>query len=175
MTMRRISSAPCISGLSQSVNTSAITVQPLTTLQTIPSLRTCPSSGSACGSASGSAIGAMPLPMPVDNITPYDMLVVQNVAPVSTISQCFYDQALKDIKNIASHDAKDLAMCVITPSHAPELASREPLSDRLQERHLAYVEVRLRSRARNKGQGQAPQLREQSSEEFPQFTPNDVY
>jgi hypothetical protein len=169
--MRRISSAPCISGLQQS-NTNGITVQYMPNLQ---SIRTCPSIGSTCGSISGSAIG---VGVGVgQDITPNDMFVVQNIAPVSQISQCLYDKAIN-----GSHDIKELALCVVTPSQAPELATREPLSTRLQERHLAFMEVRLRSRSRNKSQSlldthpdDISDISDISDIYMPHFTPNDVY
>lgn len=121
--MRRISSAPCIQGMA----TPSVSAPLLAPRQ------------SGASSTSGSVVQC--------NALPIDMLIVQNATPLSTIGQCIIDKIVTD-----GQDEHELALCLATPSHAPELTFHEPMCPKLQERHTAFIEVRMRAR-RSRGNG----------------------
>lgn len=119
--MRRISSAPCIHGMQQSLPVGVHSP-----------LRPNASISSANSSISGVSTAALPLP--------YDVLAIQSTTPVSNIVACMYDKVIT-----SSNDDDELAKCLATPSQAPDVNADAPnICSKTVERHIAFIEARAR-------------------------------
>ena len=121
--MRRISSAPCISGPAFQA---APPTTPTTPLKTIRS-RDSTSTNSSCQHA-----------------LPVDLLAVQSTVPIMTIGQCMVDNVLTKSSD------QEFALCLSTPSTAPDPGVDNELPPKVLERHIAYLERTLRTRRKGR-------------------------